>query len=466
MRNNSAVTETSRIIFPDCTLPFRRLKKKDALLNICRILYFILSSHSKSYIISMATTRIAIIGGGAAGFFLAANIRKSNPDTQIIIFEKAAKVLAKVKISGGGRCNLTNSFTGIKDLVHAYPRGHRLIKKLFKSFDYEDTYQWFEDRGVRLTTQEDQCVFPVSQDSESIILCLKREAQRNGVEIRTGHEVNRMERLENGTFRLSFHSADIPPFYADRVAITSGGAPLPKNLHFLQEVAHETEAPVPSLYTFNIKNEAAHQLMGIVVEEATAWIPGTKFKSQGALLFTHWGMSGPAILKLSSYAARWIHENNYRFPLQICWIEENNTERVTEELKNIQNQHAQKQLASIRPYQLPQRLWNYLIEKSGTAPDKKWGETGKKSINRLVTLLTSDTYEVSGKGSFRDEFVTCGGISLNAVSHQTLESKRYPGLFFAGEVLDIDAITGGFNLQAAWTTAYTVAQHIGRTNPE
>ena len=414
----------------------------------------------------MATTRIAIIGGGAAGFFLAANIRKSNPNTQIIIFEKAAKVLAKVKISGGGRCNLTNSFTGIKDLVHAYPRGHRLIKKLFKSFDYEDTYQWFEDRGVRLTTQEDQCVFPVSQDSESIILCLKREAQRNGVEIRTGHEVNRMERLENGTFRLSFHSADIPPFYADRVAITSGGAPLPKNLHFLQEVAHETEAPVPSLYTFNIKNEAAHQLMGIVVEEATAWIPGTKFKSQGALLFTHWGMSGPAILKLSSYAARWIHENNYRFPLQICWIEENNTERVTEELKNIQNQHAQKQLASIRPYQLPQRLWNYLIEKSGTAPDKKWGETGKKSINRLVTLLTSDTYEVSGKGSFRDEFVTCGGISLNAVSHQTLESKRYPGLFFAGEVLDIDAITGGFNLQAAWTTAYTVAQHIGRTNPE
>ncbi len=414
----------------------------------------------------MATTRIAIIGGGAAGFFLAANIRKSNPDTQIIIFEKAAKVLAKVKISGGGRCNLTNSFTGIKDLVHAYPRGHRLIKKLFKSFDYEDTYQWFEDRGVRLTTQEDQCVFPVSQDSESIILCLKREAQRNGVEIRTGHEVNRMERLENGTFRLSFHSADIPPFYADRVAITSGGAPLPKNLHFLQEMAHETEAPVPSLYTFNIKNEAAHQLMGIVVEEATAWIPGTKFKSQGALLFTHWGMSGPAILKLSSYAARWIHENNYRFPLQICWIEENNTERVTEELKNIQNQHAQKQLASIRPYQLPQRMWNYLIEKSGTAPDKKWGETGKKSINRLVTLLTSDTYEVSGKGSFRDEFVTCGGISLNAVSHQTLESKRYPGLFFAGEVLDIDAITGGFNLQAAWTTAYTVAQHIGRTNPE
>lgn len=414
----------------------------------------------------MATTRIAVIGGGAAGFFLAANIRKSNPDTQVIIFEKAAKVLAKVKVSGGGRCNLTNSFAEIKDLVHAYPRGHRLMKKLFKTFDYEDAYQWFEDRGVRLTTQEDQCVFPVSQDSESIILCLKREAQKNGAEIRTRHEVSRIEHLEDGTFRLSFASADIAPCCVDRVAITSGGAPLPKDLLYLETLGHETEAPVPSLYTFNIKNEAAHQLMGIVVEEATAWIPGTKFKSQGALLFTHWGMSGPAILKLSSYAARWIHENGYRFPLQVCWIEENNTERVAEELKHIQNQHAQKQLASIRPYLLPQRLWNHLIEKAGLTPDKKWGETGKKSINRLVTLLTSDTYEVSGKGSFREEFVTCGGISLNAVSHQTLESKYCPGLFFAGEVLDIDAITGGFNLQAAWTTAYTVAQHIGKNRPE
>lgn len=414
----------------------------------------------------MATTRIAVIGGGAAGFFLAANIRKSNPDTQVIIFEKAAKVLAKVKVSGGGRCNLTNSFAEIKDLMHAYPRGHRLMKKLFKTFDYEDAYQWFEDRGVRLTTQEDQCVFPVSQDSESIILCLKREAQKNGAEIRTRHEVSRIEHLEDGTFRLSFASADIAPCCVDRVAITSGGAPLPKDLLYLETLGHETEAPVPSLYTFNIKNEAAHQLMGIVVEEATAWIPGTKFKSQGALLFTHWGMSGPAILKLSSYAARWIHENGYRFPLQVCWIEENNTERVAEELKHIQNQHAQKQLASIRPYLLPQRLWNHLIEKAGLTPDKKWGETGKKSINRLVTLLTSDTYEVSGKGSFREEFVTCGGISLNAVSHQTLESKHCPGLFFAGEVLDIDAITGGFNLQAAWTTAYTVAQHIGKNRPE
>lgn len=414
----------------------------------------------------MATTRIAVIGGGAAGFFLAANIRKSNPDTQVIIFEKAAKVLAKVKVSGGGRCNLTNSFAEIKDLVHAYPRGHRLMKKLFKTFDYEDAYQWFEDRGVRLTTQEDQCVFPVSQDSESIILCLKREAQKNGTEIRTRHEVSRIEHLEDGTFRLSFTSADIAPCCVDRVAITSGGAPLPKDLLYLETLGHETEAPVPSLYTFNIKNEAAHRLMGIVVEEATAWIPGTKFKSQGALLFTHWGMSGPAILKLSSYAARWIHENGYRFPLQVCWIEENNTERVAEELKHVQNQHAQKQLASIRPYLLPQRLWNHLIEKAGLTPDKKWGETGKKSINRLVTLLTSDTYEVSGKGSFREEFVTCGGISLNAVSHQTLESKHCPGLFFAGEVLDIDAITGGFNLQAAWTTAYTVAQHIGKNRPE
>lgn len=408
----------------------------------------------------MATTRIAIIGGGAAGFFLAANIRKQNPDTQIIIFEKAAKVLAKVKVSGGGRCNLTNSFQNISDLKQAYPRGHRLMKKLFKTFSHEDAYRWFEERGVRLVTQEDQCVFPVSQDSESIIMCLKREALSNGTEIRTGHAVSRIEKLEDGTFRLSFASEGISPCLVDRVAITSGGAPQPKDLQYLQPLKHETEDPVPSLYTFNIKNEAAHQLMGIVVEEATAWIPGTKFRSQGALLFTHWGMSGPAILKLSSYAARWIHETNYKFPLQVCWTPENNTEYVTEELKGILNQHAQKQLSSIRPYQLPQRLWNYLIGKAGLSPEKKWAEVGKKGLNRLVTLLTSDTYEVSGKGTFREEFVTCGGISLNAVSQQTLESKTIPGLFFAGEVLDVDAITGGFNLQAAWTMAYVVAQNI------
>lgn len=410
----------------------------------------------------MAKTCIAIIGGGAAGFFMAANIRKKNPDTQIIIFEKAAKVLAKVKVSGGGRCNLTNSFQEITDLKQAYPRGYRLMKKLFNIFDYSDTYRWFENKGVKLTTQEDQCVFPASQDSESVILCLKREALKNGVEIRNGHEVDRIEKLEDGRFLLSFGSEKMEPFYADRVAVTSGGAPLLKDLKHLQALAHDIEPPVPSLYTFNIKNEAARQLMGIVVEKATVWIPGSKFRSQGALLFTHWGMSGPAILKLSSYAARWIHEQNYRFPFHICWIEENNTERVAEELKQIIRNNASRKLSSIRPCHLPQRLWNYLIQKADLSPDRKWGEVGKKNLNRMVTLLTSDSYEVHGKSSFREEFVTCGGVSLSMVSHQTLESKLCPGLFFAGEILDIDAITGGFNLQAAWTTAYVVAQNITR----
>lgn len=411
----------------------------------------------------MSTIKIAIIGGGAAGFFLASNIRRNNPKDHIIIFEKTQKVLSKVKISGGGRCNLTNSFAEIKDLVHAYPRGHRLMKKLFKTFDYKDTYKWFEERDVKLTTQEDQCVFPVSQDSESIIQCLKREAKMNGAEIRIQHEVSLIEFLANGTFRLSFSSPNIPPFYADRVAITSGGASLPKDLVFLQKLPHETETPIPSLYTFNIKNEVTNQLMGIVIEEATVWIPGTKFRSRGALLFTHWGMSGPAILKLSSYAARWIHENNYHFPLHICWIKDNNTECVIEELEHIQALHPQKQLTNIRPYSLPQRLWNYIITKTDLNPEKKWGELGHKNLNRLVVNLTSDTYEISGKCNFRKEFVTCGGISLSAISHQTLESKQYPGLFFAGEILNIDAITGGFNLQAAWTTSYVIAQNIGKS---
>ncbi len=408
----------------------------------------------------MATNNIAIIGGGAAGFFIAANIRRNNPDTEIIIFEKAKNVLNKVKISGGGRCNLSNSFLEIKDLSHAYPRGHRLMKKLFKSFDHIKTYEWFENKGVKLTTQPDQCVFPASQDSESIIMCLKREAQKNGVEIRTQHEVTKIEKMEDGSFLLSFGSDNIPSYKANRVAVTSGGAPLSKDLQYLQTIKHHTEPSVPSLYTFNIKSDAIRQLMGIVIENATVWIPGTKFKSSGALLFTHWGMSGPAILKLSSYAARWIHENNYKFTLQVCWIENNNTELVSEQIKNIQNQHSIKLISNLCPYQLPQRLWNHLLEKSNLSLDKRWGEIGKKGINKLASILTSDIYEVDGKSRFRDEFVTCGGISLNAISHNTLESKCCPGLFFAGEVLDIDAITGGFNLQAAWTTGYTVAKNI------
>lgn len=410
--------------------------------------------------------KIAIVGGGAAGFFLAANIRKTNPHTEVVIFEKAAKVLAKVKVSGGERCNLTNSFKEITDLKQAYPRGYRLIKKLFKSFNQEDAYQWFETRGVKLTTQEDECVFPVSQDSESVILCLKREAQKQGTVIRTKHQVNRIESLADGSFCLSFGDNCTETYLADRVAITSGGAPLPEDLQFLKPLNQETEAPVPSLYTFTIKDNALKELMGIVVEHASAWIPGTGFKSHGALLFTHWGVSGPAVLKLSSYAARWIHEHNYQFELQVCWTEDNNTERVAEELKLIQKQHAQKQLSSIRPFQIQQRLWNHLIEKAGLSLDKKWAETGKKGLNKLASLLTADSYPVTGKGSFRQEFVTCGGISLNNVSHQTLESKKRPGLFFAGEVLDVDAITGGFNLQAAWTTAYVVAQHIGQNKAE
>lgn len=408
----------------------------------------------------MAINSIAIIGGGAAGFFIAANIKKNHPDTQIIIFEKAKNVLNKVKVSGGGRCNLSNSFLEIKDLSQAYPRGHRLMKKLFKSFNHQHTYQWFEDRGVKLITQTDQCVFPASQDSESIIMCLKREALKNGTEIRTQHEVNRIEKMEDGTFLLSFATENIPVFQANRVAVTSGGAPMTKDLQHIQALNHHTEAPVPSLYTFNIKSNAIRQLMGIVIENATVWIPGTKFKSNGALLFTHWGMSGPAILKLSSYAARWIHDNSYKFTLHICWIENNNTEIIAEQLKHIQDQYPQKLLSSICPYQIPQRLWNHILDKAGLSPDKKWGETGRKGLNRLITILTSDIYEVDGKSRFRDEFVTCGGVSLSTISHNTLESKSCPGLFFAGEVLDIDAITGGFNLQAAWTTAYTVAKNI------
>lgn len=408
----------------------------------------------------MAKNNIAIIGGGAAGFFIAANIRKTQPDTQIVIFEKSPKVLAKVKVSGGGRCNLTNSFEEITDLIHIYPRGHRLMKKLFKHFNHQDAWQWFSERGVPLITQEDHCVFPLSQDSESIIMCLKSEAQKNGVAVRTRHEVIEIRKTEENKYRLFFSSPGQEAADFDRIAITTGGSPKTDNLNYLKVLGHKTESSIPSLYTFTLNDTGVKQLMGIVVDDATAWIPGTKFRSNGALLFTHWGMSGPAILKLSSYAARWIHEKNYKFPILINWIHEHNTEVVCNRLQELADTHQQKQIVNIRPFNIPQRLWEYLLQKAGVTPEKKWGEIGKKIINRLSAILTADEYTVNGKGSFREEFVTCGGISLDSISHHTLESKTCPGIFFAGEVLDIDAITGGFNLQAAWTTGYVVAQNI------
>lgn len=322
--------------------------------------------------------KTAIVGGGAAGFFLALNLKEMAPEMEITIFEKSQRVLAKVEISGGGRCNCTNSFEQVKDLQAVYPRGHRLLKRLFKVFGPQDAYKWFEHRGVKLVTQEDQCVYPASQDSHTIIDCFTKEARRMGVVVRTGCKIETLEQLADFDF----------------IAVTTGGSPRAEGLEWLRKVGHEIEQPVPSLFTFNIKDPQLCQLMGTVVENASVQLPGTKLRASGPLLITHWGMSGPAILKLSSYGARLLSKRNYQHQLSVNWTGRNENE-VANELTQIAQENAQKQVASYRPYALPQRLWSYLSMKCmGEKSSLRWGELGKRTLIDLpisfaTTLISS-----------------------------------------------------------------------------
>lgn len=386
--------------------------------------------------------KTAIIGGGAAGFFLAINLKEMCPKMKVSIFEKSKRVLSKVEISGGGRCNCTNSFAEVRDLSGVYPRGHRLMKRLMKGFSQEDAYEWFERHGVRLMTQDDHCVFPLSQDSHTIINCFLAEARRHGVEIRMESRIDSLEQLSDYDF----------------IAVTTGGSPKAEGLQWLADKGHEIVSPVPSLFTFQITDEALHALMGTVVEDVMTMIPGTKLRAEGPLLITHWGMSGPSILKLSSYGARLLAESGYQTTLAVNWTKRRDTE-VMVILDEMMIRCPQKQMKTVPPCGLSSRLWTYLVEKClGERSNARWGSLNKKEINRLANLLSGgDSYQITGRATFKDEFVTCGGIALSAVNPSTLESRHVPRLYFAGEVLDIDGITGGFNFQAAWTTAYTVA---------
>ena len=382
----------------------------------------------------------AIVGGGAAGFFLAINLKELCPQMEVTIFEKSKKVLAKVEVSGGGRCNCTNSFASVSDLSQVYPRGHRLMKRLFKRFNQHDAYEWFERHGVRLVTQADACIFPASQDSHTIINLFLAEARRHHIEIRTQSKIDSLDQLRDYDF----------------IAITTGGGTS-------SMVGIPTIEDVPSLFTFSIEDPALRALMGTVIEDATAYIPGTNFRASGPLLITHWGMSGPAILKLSSYAARELHDHQYHMPLAVNWIsgKVDHQEAAKEEILKLKAQCPMLKVSKVRPFDLPSRLWNYLLEKAlKERAQNRWQNLNPKEINRLVNILCNDTYQIAGRAPFKDEFVTCGGIDLAAVDPNTLESKRRPHVYFAGEVLDIDGITGGFNFQAAWTTAFTVAQAI------
>lgn len=403
---------------------------------------------------------VAIIGAGAAGCFAAIQIKRNNPKANITVYEAGIKPLITVAITGGGRCNLTNSFDGIRSLDEAYPRGARLLKRLFRTFDYNNVYQWFESEGVSLTTQDDECVFPVSQDAMEIVNTLVRLMRSLGVKLITRHRVAAIDReAEDGEYFLTFSHGDVAK--ADAVVVTAGGSPQVRGLEMYEKLGLEIVSPVPSLFSLNLeKNHPMTALMGTVVNDVQARLVGTKLATFGPLLITHWGVSGPAILKLSSYAARILAENDYKAQVAINWFGQANEAEVMRIITEIAEQNQKKLVSSVWPESFNNRMWCYLIDACGLRQDMRWGELGKKGLNKLVALLTNHTLNIVGKNKYKEEFVTCGGVALSNVNSSTLESKKHPHLYFAGEILDVDAITGGFNLQAAWTMGYVVAEQF------
>jgi len=401
--------------------------------------------------------KVAIIGGGAGGFFAAINVKENYPSADVVVFEKTKKVLSKVKVSGGGRCNVTNACQSISKLCEAYPRGGKKLKKPFKIFNTKHCMEWFESRDVPLVIQEDNHVFPKSQDSQSIIDCFLNACDKFNIDIKTNCGVERIEAVGN-KHRLHFKKKDTPSDLFHKVIIATGGSPKREGLNWLEDMGHLIKEPVPSLFTFNMPNEKITDLMGVVVEKTLVSIQGTKLKSSGPLLITHWGMSAPSIIILSAFGARILNDLNYKFKTQVNWVNEINNDIVKNNLLGIVDAHGQKQLNNFRPYDLPDRLWQFLLKKGELPFDKKWSELGKKGINKLVTILTNDVYDVNGKTTFKEEFVTCGGVSLESIDMKTMQSNVCKNIYFTGEILDIDGITGGYNFQAAWTTAYIAAK--------
>lgn len=400
--------------------------------------------------------KVAVIGGGAAGFFAALSAKKHHPNALVSLFEKTSKVLAKVKISGGGRCNVTNATEDIDSLCEAYPRGGKQLKNCFYRFSTIATRQWFESRGVPLKAEPDGRVFPVSNQSQSIIDCLMGEAQNLGINIHYQKNLIQLEKKAH-QWILHFQKEQETQIF-DAVIITTGGSPKASGFDGLKNLGHTIIPPVPSLFTFNMPEEPITQLMGVAVENARIKIKGHAIETEGPLLITHWGMSGPAILKASSLGARSLAADHYQFEIQVNWVEERNTEILFEQLQACALRFPQKTVINQKAFPLPQRLWQFLVEKNNIPADKKWIELGKKKARHLVELISNDTYTVSGKTTFKEEFVTCGGVALGDIHLKTMESKSNPGLYFAGEVLDIDAITGGYNFQAAWTTGFVAGQ--------
>ncbi|MBR6297942.1 MAG: aminoacetone oxidase family FAD-binding enzyme [Candidatus Gastranaerophilales bacterium] len=407
----------------------------------------------------MPKKKIAIIGAGAAGCFCAVNIAEQTTDYEIFMYDAGLTPMHKLSLTGGGRCNLTNTFENAENLTKIYPRGDKLLRSLFYNFNHENTIEWFENHDIKLYAQDDGRIFPKSNKAAEIVDKLYFLMNKYGVWTFTGKKLSLIEKTSNEKFSLTFSNGEKCLEQFDYVIVATGGLSNSPLMESLKKLGIEIIEPVPSLFSLKVKSNILTSLMGATATNASVMIAGEKFRSEGGLLITHFGFSGPAVLKLSSYAARFLKENNYKCDLAINWL--NESEDVVFQLINeLIKKNRNKNILSSHPKNFTNRLWEFLISRAEIQKDKKFSELGKKHLNKLVNILTSDIYHVSGRGQFKDEFVTAGGVSLKSLNHKTLESKTVKNLFFAGEVLDIDAITGGYNLQAAWTTAKTVAENF------
>ncbi|HEY6062398.1 MAG TPA: NAD(P)/FAD-dependent oxidoreductase [Chitinophagaceae bacterium] len=401
--------------------------------------------------------QLAVIGGGAAGFFCAVNAARMNPELKVVIIEKTNKLLSKVKISGGGRCNITHACFDIAEMSKRYPRGQHFVKKAFHQFFTTNTIQWFEERGVRLKTEADGRMFPVSDSSQTIIDCLLNEANRFKVEIMMRSEV-RCLRSEDNRFKVEL--SDLKQLTSDFICIASGGYPKSSMFNWLTALGHTIEEPVPSLFTFNMPGHPITKLMGISVENAVVKIAGTKLEQEGPLLITHWGLSGPVILKLSAQGARELKVRNWEFGISVNWLPDFNEQELKEKFQYLRFEIASQKISGKNLFGLPQRLWEFLLEHSAVSKEIRWADLPAQQANRLIKNLCNCEFNIKGKTTFKEEFVTAGGIKLNEVDANTMRSRKIPNLFFAGEVLDVDGITGGFNFQHAWTSGWIAAKSI------
>lgn len=405
----------------------------------------------------MHKKRLVVIGGGAAGFFCAVNAARLHPTLDIIILEKTGKLLSKVKVSGGGRCNVTHACYSIAEMVKKYPRGGSFLKKAFHHFFTNDTIAWFEERGVRLVAEDDGRIFPVTNNSQSIIDCLLKEAAKYHIVIKKYKEVKELAN-ENNSWYVVCKDGEL--IKTDFVCVASGGYPKLIQFEWLQNTTHDIEKPVPSLFTFNMPGNSITSLMGIVAQNVQVKIMGTKIFEQGPLLITHWGMSGPAILKLSAWAAKELAALNYHFKISVNWLPGFNENSLREKFQQLRFNLASQKIINRNPFALPARLWEFLLTKSGIKNELRWANLPAKEQNLLIRYLCADEYEVKGKTTFKEEFVTAGGIQLNEIDYNTMQSKKHKGLFFAGEIINVDGITGGYNFQNAWTTGWIAANAI------